>query len=248
LRLGDTLIKTRLESLDITAAVEQIDETNNLPSFDEFISHDRYMAARLGANYAQTASPIGFWSVVANLSHGLGGLGSLSLADVGHFSRAGASDSFTKFNAQFSDVVPLTKSIDFRIYANGQSTFGHAVFRAEQFALEGASAVSAYVGGETAVDEGITARAELSGRVATDAGKNPVFLAPYIFAAGGTGRINEPTAVELGDIRAAAFGLGLRANLARPALLLNVEYAHGISNYAVIGTANRVNFTTSLRF
>jgi hemolysin activation/secretion protein len=248
LRLGDTLIKTRLESLDITAAVEQIDETNTVPGFDEQISHDRYMAARLGTAYAQTASSIGYWSITANLSHGLGGIGSLSLADVGHFSRTGASDSFTKFNAQFSDTMPLTKSIDFRIYANGQSTFGHAVFRAEQFALEGATAVSAYVGGETAVDEGITARMELGGRVATRAGKDPVSVAPYIFAAGGTGRIDQPTAVEPGSVRAAAFGLGLRANLARPALSLNVEFAHGISNYAVIGTANRVNFTTSLRF
>ncbi|WP_428332432.1 ShlB/FhaC/HecB family hemolysin secretion/activation protein [Novosphingobium sp.] len=252
LRLGYTLVRTRQETFGLTASVEQIDETNNVPSFDVSISHDRYMAARVGLNYSHTGGPFGSWSAGGTVSQGLGGLGALTLADAARsgtpFSRQGASDGFTKLNVQMSGVMSPVQAIDLRIYAAGQSTFGKAVFRAEQSTLEGATAVSAYVGGMTAVDESVTARAELGGRIALAGGKDPFVLAPYVFAAGGVGAIERPTALEPGTIRAAAFGAGARTSLFRPGLTFAVEYAHGISDFRPIAKADRVNFSTSLRF
>jgi hemolysin activation/secretion protein len=107
-------------------------------------------------------------------------------------------------------------------------------------------AVSAYTGGETAVDEGIAARFELARSF--DAGKSGFAITPYIFASSGLGSIKQPTILEPGSIKVGAFGAGARAGSATGKWSLLLEYAHGISNVAALDDSDRVNFGLVFRF
>ncbi|MEY2928046.1 MAG: hypothetical protein RL367_2523 [Pseudomonadota bacterium] len=249
LRAGYTFIRTRARGLVLNGAIEQIDESNNIPQFALVFSRDRYMAGRLGLSYDSVSASGGSWGVSAQISKGLGNLGAITVAEalaanVG-FSRDGAGLNFTKLTGQARGNWALAKNIDLRLSAKGQTGFGDPLFRAEQFSMEGSDGVSAFVGGVTAVDEGLVARAELGGRVA--AGKDSV-IAPYVFAAGGTGAIKQHTVLEPGHLKVAAFGGGARVNLAKYRLYLGVEYAHGISDLAKIDKADRVNVSVTVRF
>jgi hemolysin activation/secretion protein len=247
LRSNYTLIKTRAQNASLALTLEQIDETNALPQFGVDISHDRFMAARLGVTYG-TARLAGV-SLVANaqLSQGLGGLGGLKLSELPSgttYSRQGASHQFTKLDLTVRAVAPLASEWRINATVKAQTTFGRPVFRSEQTALEGSDALSAYVGGLTAVDEAVTGRAELSKPVSLP----HLQLVPYAFAAGGLGRIDQPTVLEPGSIAAASVGAGLRAAIAGTGLTLSVEYAHGFADYAPLRSADRVNAALSLHF
>jgi hemolysin activation/secretion protein len=177
------------------------------------------------------------------------GLGAISYADalasgIG-FSRQGARLGFTKLSGQARGNWELGKNIDLRLSAKAQTSFGNPLFRAEQFSMEGGDGVSAYVGGVTAVDEGLVARAELGGRLAP--GKD-VSFAPYAFVAGGTGSIKRPTVLEPAHLKAAAFGAGARISLPKYRLFVGLEYAHGISDLTAIDKADRVNVSVTVRF
>lgn len=255
LRAGYTLVKTRMQSLALNAAVEQIDERNGVPSFGALgnLSHDHYLAARLGVAYDRVMPDGTAFGVAAQFSQGLGDTGGLSLAEaqattLNGFSRQGASNSFSKFTAQAHGSLDFAKSLTLRVTAKGQTGFGTPMLRAEQFSLEGSDGVSAYVGGVTAVDDGVAARAELAGRVALGDAKSGAVAAPYLFVASGFGKIQQPTALEPGSIKAAAVGAGARANLPRFGFSLALEYAHGVSDYAAIDKADRVNVSASFRF
>jgi hemolysin activation/secretion protein len=244
--------RTRAQSLSFTGAVEQIDESNTVPSFAVTISHDRYMAARIGFTYDRTQSDGTYYGAAAQVSQGLGGLGAISQADAlasgVPFSRQGSITNFTKLMGQVHGDLPVGHALDLGVSAKAQTSFGIALFRAEQFALEGPDAVSAYVGGATAVDDGIAVRAELGTHFSLGAGKANVRLAPYILAAAGAGTISEPTALERSSIKVSAFGLGARASLPVWRLSIGFEYAHGLSNLAAIDHSDRINFITALRF
>ncbi len=252
LRAGYTITKTRAHSLTLSGGIEQLDESNKVPLFGVVISHDRYMAARLGLSYDSFAANGASMSFAGQISQGLGKSGGISVADTVRtgigYSRQGAGNGFTKFTGQARGVWPLGGKADFSLSAKGQTGFGKAMLRSEQFSLEGGDGVSAYVGGITAVDDGLVARAELSARLASGQGDALFNLSPYAFVAGGTGSIKRPTVLEPNGIKAAAFGAGLRANQPHWRLYFSIEYAHGISNFAPLDKADRVNASVTFRF
>jgi len=256
---GDYIVeKTRRHSADITLTVEQIDETNTDLGFAP-ISHDRYMALRAGLSASATGFDGASLGATAQVSQGLGAPGSLSLADLPAgttFSRQGAGRSFTRADITVNGRVPVGDGVIASVTAKGQTSFGEALFRAEQTALEGADGVSGFVGGVTAADSAVTLRGEL-GKSFSLPGIRDAGLAPYLFAAGGEGRLEQPTAVELRTIKAASIGLGLRFGLPHPGITAAVEYAHNFANFrasSLFGASaagrqsDRVNFTVSLHF
>ena len=248
LRGGYTLTKTRARVVVANAVIEQLDETNALPDFGVAISHDRFMAARLGVNYPANAADGSAIAVSGQLSQGLGGLGALRPSDLPTgttFSRQGANHGFTKLNLTLRALVPLPHGLQLTVAARGQSTFGKPVFRSEQAALEGSDALSAYVGGVTAVDEAVVSRTELIGRLQLD---TKFAVQPYLFFAGGTGRIDRPTVFEPGSITAGSAGLGLRASVLGTGISIGAEYAHGFADYRPLDAVDRVNVFASLRF
>jgi hemolysin activation/secretion protein len=164
------------------------------------------------------------------------------------FSRLGANNNFTKLTAQAHATLSLAPGWSLAASAKAQTSFGAAVFRSEQFALEGQDGVSAYIGGSTAVDEGGAARLELRHQLVSGQGALGLQLAPYILAAGGAGSVAVPTILEPKSLKAAALGVGARAALTRVGLYFNLEYAHGFSGFAPLGDTDRVNVAATLQF
>jgi hemolysin activation/secretion protein len=252
LRGAYTLTRTRAQSLVLNGTIEQLSETNNLPQFGVDLSRDRYMAARLGLSLLAQSRTSGSYGLIVQLSQGLGDLGGISKADAAAsgvgYSRLGADNNFTKLVGQGRASWSFGTGFDLALSAKGQTSFGKPLLRAEQFALEGNDAVSAYVGGTTAVDEGLAARAEFGTHTTLGHGKNAAILAPYLFGAAGTGSIDRPTVLEPDNIQVAAIGAGARLNLPGFGWSLSVEYAHGFSNYTPPDNRDRVNVATILRF
>lgn len=248
LRGGYTLVKTRRETLVTNAVVEQIDETDKLPDFGVAISHDRFMAARFGASYSFNAPYGSSFAAGGQVSQGLGGLGALRQGDLPFgttYSRQGSSLTFTKLNVTLHGQTSLSNTLQLNVVVKGQTSFGKPVFRSEQAVLEGVDALSAYVGGVTAVDEALVARTELVGTLPL---ARTLLVQPYAFVAGGISRINRPTFFEPGGINAGSAGVGLRANLLGPGIALGVEYARGFADYAPLRSVDRLNVAASIRF
>lgn len=259
LRSDYVIEKTRAQAVDFTLAVEQIDETNTDLGFAP-ISHDRYMALRAGLSASATSYTGASIGGSLQLSQGLGSLGALSLSDLPAgttFSRQGASRGFTKLDATVTALEPVGGGVVATVIAKGQSSFGEALFRAEQGSLEGSDAVSGFVGGVTASDASVSLRGEL-GRTWSLPGTIATTWAPYLFGAGGLGRLEQPTIVEVRSIKVASIGVGLRFGLPRYGITAAVEYAHNFSDLpssaqsgrAQSGRAqfDRVQFSTSIHF
>jgi hemolysin activation/secretion protein len=250
LRAAYSLNKTRAQTLTLTGAIEQLSATNDVPSFAVRISNDRYIAARLGLSWTNLSSSGARFGLAAQVSQGLGDIGAISkseaLASGTPYSRVGADNNFTRLSAQANGGWALGGGLDLSLSAKAQTSFSKPVLRSEQFVLEGRDTVSAYTGGETAVDEGIAARFELARPI--DAGKSGVAITPYLFASGGLGSIKQPTVLESGSIRVAGFGAGGRLSSTDGKWSLLFEYAHGISNVAALDNSDRVNFGLVFRF
>ena len=252
LRGNYTLVRARTRQSSLSITLEQIDEASVLPDFATMLSHDRYSVLRLGASWLLKTGSRSQSSASLQVSRGLGNLGAISAADAlatgTPFSRQGVSTNFSRLSASGRASWQLGSSANLSVSARGQSTFGDAVFRSEQFSLEGTDGLSAYVGGTTAVDEGLIGRVELATEAHVGSKAWGLRLLPYLFAAAGTGRIDAPTALEPASISAASFGAGLRADLGNSGLSLSAEYAHGLSGYRPLADANRLNVGVGLSF
>ncbi len=254
LRSEYVLNRRRTGRSAVSLAIEQIDERNVLPDFGVGLSRDRYAVMRVGIAVSRDRPGVSSASASVQLSQGLGDFTAISqgeaLALGVPFTRDGSGTGFTHLNASARGDFVLGHAFDLALTASGQSSFGQAQFRAEQFSLEGADGLSAYVGGITSVDEGFVARAQLNARV----GQNPLgpgsALLPYVFAAGGFGRLAAPTGPERDHARFSAGNVGLGVRMVPGAHLPSIalEYAHGFSGYGQLDRVDRVNASISLRF
>jgi hemolysin activation/secretion protein len=210
-RTSYPLVRARSETLLIDGAVEHIYQTLELPDFATGLSEDRYIALRAGGVLDKILPWGASLRLALHFSHGLGGRGLAEAVSTGiPLSRQDAGPVFTKANAEARFVQALPDTLRLEITAKGQSSFADALLRPEQFALDGLDVVAARPDHSLTVDEGFALRAELSCVVPAGEGARRVTLMPYVFAAGGWGRLNAPTILEAGSTRAASVGVGLR--------------------------------------
>jgi len=249
LRANYTLERTRSGQSGVSLTVEQIEEALIARDFGIDLSRNRYIAARLGASVSRQLDGGASVALSGQLSQGLGDLAAISPADAAAsltpYSRQGSSNGFTRLAVQAAARLPLGRVADVSFQAKAQTTFGKPVFRAEQFSLEGAEAVSAYIGGITAVDEGLAGRIELGLTPPADASGS---IAPYAFIAGGKGWIKAPTILEPSSLSAGAAGVGVRMALLSGRIGLNLEFAQGFSSYAPLDGNARGNVSATFRF
>lgn len=253
LRTNATLFHERAQQAGLSLTLEQLSESNSIPSMRTIISRDRYMALRFGGYWNAILPSDTVVSFNGQFSQGLGQLGGISPSQANKtgipFSRQGARPDFTKLTVGGSLRWLLDANTSFRISAQGQTSFGFSVLRAEQDALEGPDGLSAYVGGRTAVDEGGVIRTEMARAFDLSAinASAPGSVSPYAFAAVGAGILNDPTSVEHRSLRAVNMGLGLRAALSDK-YNLKLEYAYGLANYRPLDQSNRINVSVSVDF
>ena len=252
LRSEFVLERRRTRKSALSLAIEQIDERNTLPDFGIELAHDRYAVLRLGAAISRDRPGISSVSATLQLSQGLGNLTAISedeaLISGVPFTRQGSGTAFTHVNASARGTFAVGHAIDLALTASGQASFGQAQFRAEQFSLEGNDGLSAYVGGITAVDEGLVARAQVNANVSQSALGAGSAIAPYVFVSGGFGRLAAPTRLERARFSAANAGVGVKIVPGARLPLIALEYAHGFSGYARLDKIDRINASISLRF
>ena len=251
-RASYPLIRGRARMLLVDGAVEHIYQIMEAPDFDTELSKDRYTALRAGG-VLEDSLPWGAGvRLAAHLSHGLGGRGIAEAAASNiPLSRQEAEPVFTKANAEARFTQPLWQAFRLEVLGRAQSSFGEALLRPEQFALDGSDAVTARPDYPFIVDEGASLRAELSRVFPVQAGMGLVALAPYGFGAAGWGRLDAPTLLEIETLRLAALGIGVRATgetaSGETGATFALEVARLISN-DLDAAGWRVQFNSGVRF
>ena len=191
-------------SLSWTDEVQQ----TNAGGVDEDLSHDRITTARIGTSF--NGCGIGCLGLDAEISKGLE-LGSRSSSQVGKgtpLSRSTATSNFTHFrlNAKYT-VSPLDNYI-FRLNAGGQYTMNN-LLNSEQTSITGEERLSGFTSGSISGDESWYVRGQVNRQYQLS---NNLTLSPYVYTAGGTVFLNQPTATERTKTTAKSIGLGLEVS------------------------------------
>jgi hemolysin activation/secretion protein len=254
LRASYPLIFSRAQALTFQATYEWAQEHLSPIGFDADIYDDQYNVARLQLE-DHLRLPYGLLATTLVFSQGLGGRGETQAALTGvPLSQQGAFPTFSKLGLDAIWTQPLPYDLQGVVIGQGQTSFGHPLFIAEQFSLDGSQAASAYPLGTFSVDEGATLRGEIQRPYPFGWTQGRGTAAPYIFGAASQGWIDEPTALQPGHISAESFGVGVRlgADTGTPILPLcatfAVELARGFSNVAGEGQVYRANVAFAVKF
>jgi hemolysin activation/secretion protein len=254
LRASYPLILTRAQALTFQGTYEWAQEHLSPIGFNTDIYDDQYQVARLQLE-DHLRLPYGLLAGTLVFSQGLGGRGETQaiLTSV-PLSQQGAFPTFSKLGFDGTWTQPLPYDFQGALIGQAQTSFGHPLFIAEQFSLDGLQAASAYPLGTFSADEGATLRGELQRSYSVGWAPARATVSPYIFGAASQGWIDEPTAVQPGHISAESFGVGLRlgANAATPILpvgsTFSIELARGFSNVAGEGQVYRGNVAFAVNF
>ena len=254
LRASYPLILTRAQALTFQATYEWAQEHLSPIGFDTDIYDDQYNVARLQLE-DHLRLPYGLLAGTLVFSQGLGGRGETQAVLSGvPLSQQGAFPTFSKLDLDATWTQPLPYDLQGALIGQAQTSFGHPLFIAEQFSLDGLQAASAYPLGTFSVDEGATLRGEIQRPYLFGWTQGRATLAPYIFGAASQGWIDEPTAVQPGHISAESFGVGLRVggDAATTVLPLGatftLELARGFSNVVGEGQVYRGNVGFAVKF
>lgn len=249
LHLNYPLIRTRAETLALTATIEGDEETLSPTGFSTDLYRDEYAAARFQAGYdffLPWGAPVHFGGT---FSQGLGGRHGTAAVPL---SAQGSNPDFSKFNVIASLQQPLPESFQFGLTAQGQVSFDKPMMVAEQIDLDGTNALSTFASGTLPVDQGGTLRAELSRPFLAVAFGSPVTISPYVFGAAGIGELVMPTAVQRHDIDAESLGAGVRTGAgivgAPVGATIAIEGGREYSNLPGLGAGYRINFLANLAF
>lgn len=254
MRANYPMIRERTRTLIAKADVEYVKQHVFASDFELRLNADRYRAARFDLDW-QSATPWGApYRVDIQLSKGLGGRnGADALWSETPLSRQGASPWFTKLSARGWLSQPLPANLQANIIGVAQTSFGEPLLLPEQMSVEGPEQLSGLPPGLVLVDTGGTLRGELAylqPGPASDYGL--LALSPYVFVAGGLGRIHQATIVEKSTLRAGSFGVGLRTNYnlkdGFSGIMLGVEFGQEYSNIPGRAAAHRVNAYGGMRF
>jgi hemolysin activation/secretion protein len=254
LRASYPLILSRAQALTFQATYEWAQEHLSPIGFATDLYDDQYNVARLQLE-DHLRLPYGQLATTLVFSQGLGGRDETQAVLTGvPLSQQGAFPTFSKLGLDAIWTQPLLYDLQGALIGQAQTSFGHPLFIAEQFSLDGPEAASAYPLGTFSVDEGATLRGEIQRPYPVGWAQGQATIAPYIFGAASQGWIDEPTAVEPGHINAESFGVGLRigADAATPILPLgatfSIELSRGFSNVAGEGQVYRANVAFAVRF
>ena len=161
MRASYPLILTRAQALTFQATYEWAQEHLSPIGFDTDIYDDQYNVARLQLE-DHLRLPYGLLAGTLVFSQGLGGRGETQAALTGvPLSQQGAFPTFSKLGLDATWTQPLPYDLQGALIGQAQTSFGHPLFIAEQFSLDGLQAASAYPLGTFSADEGATLRGEI---------------------------------------------------------------------------------------
>jgi hemolysin activation/secretion protein len=204
------------------------------------LSSDRVRALRTGVDGIWRLRESGTTIVFGgNYSHGLDALGARTAADATlllPLSRQGADAVFDKIDGHVQIDKSLPENFIVTIAAAGQDSFHHAMLTSEQYDIDGARLLSGFTAGALPGDTAWAVRGEVGRSFSLPAGST---ITPYIFAAYGERILEDPTALEVGDVHAQNYGIGARVNVpawaaGAPSTYAFVEWSHRTTNETIL--------------
>jgi hemolysin activation/secretion protein len=182
------------------------------------LSSDRLRVSRTGIDGIWRLRESGTTVIYGgNYSRGLDILGARTAAEAPSWmplSRQGADAVFDKLDAHIEIDQALTHDFFVNFYASGQDSFRRALLTSEQFNIDGSRMLSGFTAGALPGDSAWVVRGEL-GRTFT--AQLPFYggfvWMLYLFGAHGERLLWDPTVLELGDVHATNYGVGMRFNL-----------------------------------
>jgi hemolysin activation/secretion protein len=205
------------------------------------LSSDRVRALRAGIDGIWRLRESGTTIVFGgNYSHGLDAFGARTAADATPLlplSRQGADAVFDKIDGHIQIDQSLPENFIVSFSAAGQDSFGHAMLASEQYDIDGARLLSGFTAGSLPGDTAWVVRGELGRAFSVPVFSATATITPYIFAAYGERILEDPTALEVGTVRAQNYGVGSRFNLppwatGMPSTYAFVEWSHRYTNEA----------------
>ena len=135
---------SRAQTLTFQVTYEWAQEHLSPIGFDTDLYDDQYNVARLQLE-DHLRLPYGLLAGTLVFSQGLGGRGDTQAALTGvPLSQQGAFPTFSKLGLDATWTQPLPYDLQGALIGQAQTSFGHPLFVAEQFSLDGSQAASAY--------------------------------------------------------------------------------------------------------
>ena len=200
-------------SLTARVAFDDVDEVNTWRLFKFDLYHDHLSVVRAGLDYNGTFLGGVQLSTGLEVSRGVSGLGSRGPEDAKHgkpISQFGATDQFTKLQANVHVSETLSNGLTWDIAARGQYSPTGLLMNSEKFSIGGPGDLSGVDSGSWSGDHGWAVRAELQYDMSKILSDYSLTLKPYIFAARGQVYLANPSAAELDIDGATGFGIGMR--------------------------------------
>ncbi|MFK0161054.1 ShlB/FhaC/HecB family hemolysin secretion/activation protein [Rhizobium sp. NPDC090279] len=254
-RLAYPLIRSRELTLNLNGGFDaQDEELELLNGGGVTLSKDRLRILRTGADLSWYVSGDALVSASMTGSFGINGLGARDAADAAAsgtpLSRQGADADFQKLEVTLGYRQPVAEHLTFDLRARAQTSFGQPLLNSEQIGIVSSAGLSSFPTGAMQGDSGFVLRAEAQFPFASSfalpfgwpefpaqQGTNlpdgtttagAVVISPYVFGAYGGVKLYDPTALENGFSRGAAYGVGLRLAAAEQASFnstnVNLEY------------------------
>lgn len=277
-RLAYPLIRSREFTFNLNGGFDaQDEELQLLNGGGATLSKDRLRILRTGADFSWYVSGDALVSAGLTGSFGINGLGARSAADANGsgtpLSRQGADADFQKAEVNLGYRQPIAEHLVLDLRAKAQTSFGQPLLNSEQIGLVSSSGLSSFPTGSMQGDSGFVLRAEaqfpfiasftlpfgwpefpaqqgtsLPDGTTTAGG---VVVSPYLFGAYGGVKFYQPTALESGFSRGAAYGLGLRLAAAEQASFnstnVNLEYGR-VEHFGDGSNDNRFTVSAAFQF
>ncbi len=254
-RLAYPLIRSREFTLNLNGGLDvQNEELELLNGGGISLSKDRLRILRTGTDLSWYVSGDALVSASLTGSFGIDGLGARSAAEASAsgtpLSRQGADDDFQKLEVTLGYRQPVAEHLTFDLRARAQTSFGQPLLNSEQIGIVSSAGLSSFPVGAMQGDSGFVLRAEaqfpftssftlpfgwpdLPAQQGTNlpdgnSTAGAVVISPYVFGAYGGVKLFNPTVLESGFSRGAAYGIGLRLAAAEQASFnstnVNLEY------------------------
>ncbi len=277
-RLAYPVIRSRDFTLNVKGVFDAQDESLTLRNGGGIIiSQDRLRVLRAGTDFSWYApgDALVFGSLTG--SFGIDGLGARSKADAAAsgtpLSRQGADADFQKLELTLGYRQPVAEHLTLDFKARAQTSFGQPLLNSEQIGLAAPGGLSSFPLGSVQGDSGYVLRGEAqfpfttaftlpfslpqfpeqqgTGLPQGSETRGALLVSPYLFGAYGGVKLYDPTVLEQGSSRGAAYGVGLRFGAAQQSSFnsatLNLEYGR-VERFGYGANDNRFALSTAFQF
>jgi len=277
-RLAYPLIRSREFTLNVNGGFDAQDEELELLNGGGItLSKDRLRILRTGADLSWYVSGDALVTAGFTGSFGVNGLGARSAADANAsgtpLSRQGGDADFQKLEVNLGYRQPVAEHLVLDLKARAQTSFGQPLLNSEQIGIVSSAGLSSFPTGSMQGDAGFVLRAEAQFPFTTsftlpfgwpefpaqqgtnlpdgNSTSGAVLISPYVFGAYGGVKLYDPTALESGFSRGAAYGVGLRLAAAEQASFnstnVNLEYGR-IERFGDGSNDNRFTVSAAFQF